>query len=188
MSTATHDTVWLGRGGQGAFTAARLLGLAAARFGRRHALAFPSFGPERRGAPVFAYTRLADTPLEDRSPVARADAVVVMDTSLLAQVPTPFIHAGTLVLLNAAAPRARPPLPGRVRHFDAHALALEVLGSAHANTALLGYLTGLTGVVAASALEAAIRSEFGEGLRCARNLEAFRRARALALDSLERAA
>jgi len=38
------EVLWHGRGGQGAFTAARLLGAAAMEAGL-HALAFPSFGP-----------------------------------------------------------------------------------------------------------------------------------------------
>lgn len=39
------EILWHGRGGQGAFTAARLLGAAASLDDGRHALAFPSFGP-----------------------------------------------------------------------------------------------------------------------------------------------
>ena len=45
-----------GRGGQGAVTAAELLSVAAFLEGK-HAQAFPSFGPERSGAPV-SYTHL----------------------------------------------------------------------------------------------------------------------------------
>lgn len=51
---------WHGRGGQGGFTASRLLGIAAGMFQDKHALAFPSFGPERRGAPVLAFTKIDD--------------------------------------------------------------------------------------------------------------------------------
>ena len=51
---------WHGRGGLGAFTAARLLGCAVSLFEGKYALAFPSFGPERRGAPVFAFTGIDD--------------------------------------------------------------------------------------------------------------------------------
>ena len=48
-----------GRGGQGAVTSAELLALAAIDEGR-YAQAFPSFGPERRGAPVTAFLRVDD--------------------------------------------------------------------------------------------------------------------------------
>ncbi|HTY24473.1 MAG TPA: 2-oxoacid:acceptor oxidoreductase family protein, partial [Desulfomonilaceae bacterium] len=42
-----------GRGGQGAVTCAELVAQAAIGLGK-YATAFPSFGPERRGAPVVA--------------------------------------------------------------------------------------------------------------------------------------
>ena len=45
-----------GRGGQGAVTSAELLARAAINE-NRFAQAFPSFGPERRGAPVQAFAR-----------------------------------------------------------------------------------------------------------------------------------
>ena len=61
------EVLWHGRGGQGAFTAARLLGAAASMADGRHALAFPSFGPERRGAPMRAFTKMADAPIGDRT-------------------------------------------------------------------------------------------------------------------------
>ena len=47
---------WHGRGGQGAVTAAEILAHAAINEGK-YAQAFPSFGPERRGAPVLAFNR-----------------------------------------------------------------------------------------------------------------------------------
>ena len=56
---------WHGRGGQGGFTASRLLGIAASVHGGKHALAFPSFGPERRGAPVLAFTKIDDSKIHD---------------------------------------------------------------------------------------------------------------------------
>ncbi|MDR1922639.1 MAG: 2-oxoacid:acceptor oxidoreductase family protein [Candidatus Adiutrix sp.] len=88
--------VWHGRGGQGAFTAARLLGAAYALGGmkengrtdggepEKYALAFPSFGPERRGAPMRAFTKLSDVLIHDRSEIARADFVVFLDETLYA--------------------------------------------------------------------------------------------------------
>ena len=45
-----------GRGGQGAVTTAELVAAAAVNEGR-FSQAFPSFGPERRGAPVVAFCR-----------------------------------------------------------------------------------------------------------------------------------
>ena len=78
------EILWHGRGGQGAFTAARLLGAACSMAEGRHALAFPSFGPERRGAPMRAFTKLDDRAIGDRSAIVRADYVVYLDETLLA--------------------------------------------------------------------------------------------------------
>ena len=75
------QVLWHGRGGQGAFTAARLLGAAYALNGG-FALAFPSFGPERRGAPIRAFTKLSDTPIADRSEIKNADYTVFLDAAL----------------------------------------------------------------------------------------------------------
>jgi pyruvate ferredoxin oxidoreductase gamma subunit len=66
------QVIWKGRGGQGAFTAARLLGAAWVNKGG-YALAFPSFGPERRGAPVSAFTKLDDKPVADRGEIENPD-------------------------------------------------------------------------------------------------------------------
>lgn len=52
------EFIWHARGGQGAFTAARCLGAAAALSAGAYALAFPTFGPERRGAPMRAFTKI----------------------------------------------------------------------------------------------------------------------------------
>ncbi len=74
-----------GRGGQGVVTAAELLSVAAFAEGK-DALAFPTFGSERTGAPVTAFCRIADCPIRSREPIVEPDALVVQDTTLLHQV------------------------------------------------------------------------------------------------------
>ncbi|MGD8988840.1 MAG: 2-oxoacid:acceptor oxidoreductase family protein, partial [Syntrophobacterales bacterium] len=71
-----------GRGGQGAVTSAELTALAAIEQGK-YAQAFPSFGPERRGAPVMAYVRVSDEPIRTREKIYEPDIVVVLDPTLL---------------------------------------------------------------------------------------------------------
>ncbi|MDR1821761.1 MAG: 2-oxoacid:acceptor oxidoreductase family protein [Oscillospiraceae bacterium] len=75
------EILWHGRGGQGAFTAARILGAAAVRSGG-YALAFPSFGPERRGAPMRAFTKLDNSPISDRSEITAPSFTVYLDETL----------------------------------------------------------------------------------------------------------
>src|SRR3990170_311735 len=71
-----------GRGGQGSVTCAELLALAAIGEGK-YAQAFPSFGPERRGAPVVAFCRISDQPIRIRANVYEPDIVMVLDSTLL---------------------------------------------------------------------------------------------------------
>lgn len=172
-----HETVWLGRGGQGAFTAARLLGIAAMLSGKQ-AMALPSFGPERRGAPVFAYTRIDQGPVYDRSAVRRADVAVVLDESLLTQVATAFLTPDTLLIIDSEDESGAPPavVAGRVVRIPARRIAREVLGSEHTNAVLFGALVGLTGVVPQADAEEAIRRELGLGSKGEKNLTAFRQA------------
>ena len=71
-----------GRGGQGAVTAAEILAKAAFKDGN-YSQAFPFFGVERRGAPVMAFTRIDDKPIELRYQVYNPDYVLVLDDGLL---------------------------------------------------------------------------------------------------------
>lgn len=48
MNGGNYEIVFFGRGGQGAVTAAQVMALAAVSRGL-YALAYPEFGPERRG-------------------------------------------------------------------------------------------------------------------------------------------
>ena len=73
---------WHGRGGQGAVTSVEMLALAAIEEGQ-YAQGFPSFGPERRGAPVAAFNRVDNKRIKVRSGVYDPDVVVVLDPSLV---------------------------------------------------------------------------------------------------------
>ncbi len=181
-----HESVWLGRGGQGAFTAARLLGLAAVRFAGRHALAFPSFGPERRGAPVFGFVRIDDAPIVDRGMIKKADAAIIMDTSLATQLTLDFLQSSTLVIMDDHV--AWQPPTWRVVRVPAREIARNLLGTEHTNTILLGMLIGLTDLLPVSAVQAAIESDFGHGQQASKNVAAFLHAVELSGKSLNRGA
>ena len=72
-----------GRGGQGAVTAANLLVAAALNDGNKGVQAFPSFGAERRGAPVRAFARVSGDEIHLRSEVYTPDLVIVLDESIM---------------------------------------------------------------------------------------------------------
>ena len=161
MSESTIEILWYGRGGQGCFTAARLLGAAATLYGGKCALAFPAFGPERRGAPVFGYTRIADRPITDRSEIAAADCAVAMDESLLSPIFWGRIRYGGTVLVNTRAEHITSVPTGiQVVPFDAATLAQRILGKPIVNTALLGALLGENPLIPLEAAERAVAHEF----------------------------
>ena len=152
---------WHGRGGQGGFTASRLLGIAASVHGGKHALAFPSFGPERRGAPVLAFTKIDDTKIHDRSEVQNSDYVVVMDETLVTPGFEKGIRAGATILINTEnIEKYREVLKGfLVMGIDASTLAMEILGRPITNTAMYGALAAASGLVSKEAAIASIRTE-----------------------------
>lgn len=80
-----HDLTeirWHARAGQGAKSASNILALALLRTGKS-VQSFPEYGPERRGAPLRAYTRYADRPVRRHDAIEEPDLVVVLDASLL---------------------------------------------------------------------------------------------------------
>lgn len=92
---------WHARAGQGAKTASQLYATALLQAGR-YVQAFPEYGPERRGAPLRAYTRVDDKPIRRHDSVTRPDAVVVLEPSLVHEVDVAegLVPDG-FVLLNA---------------------------------------------------------------------------------------
>ncbi len=63
-------------------TASRIVGTAAFREGH-YAQDSPLYGAERRGAPMAAFTRIADPPILERGVIAEPDIVVIADETLL---------------------------------------------------------------------------------------------------------
>jgi 2-oxoacid:acceptor oxidoreductase gamma subunit (pyruvate/2-ketoisovalerate family) len=98
------EIVFFARGGQGAVTASQILATAAFQEGR-YAQAFPSFGVERRGAPVTAYARIDERPIMERSTIVKADYVIVLAPSLLkSSKPLDVLREGGCALLNVDHP------------------------------------------------------------------------------------
>ena len=90
-----------GRGGQGAVTSAELIAVAAIGVGK-YAQAFPSFGPERRGAPVVAFCRVDDKRILARTQVYEPDVVVVLDSGLLTLInPVEGLKPNGILIINS---------------------------------------------------------------------------------------
>jgi pyruvate ferredoxin oxidoreductase gamma subunit len=134
---------WHARAGQGAKTAAQLLAEALLRAGKS-VQAFPEYGPERRGAPVRAYTRVADRPIRRHDTVTEPDVVVVLEPSLVGEGDVvEGLRPDGLLLLNAeSAPAA--PTSARVDCVPATRLAAAA-GSRFANLVMTGAVAAALG-------------------------------------------
>jgi pyruvate ferredoxin oxidoreductase gamma subunit len=167
-----------GRGGQGAVTSAELVARAAIETGK-WATAFPSFGPERRGAPVVAFARVDDRPIKLRSKIYNPDVVIVLDPSLLDIAnPTEGLREGGILIINSSHDsdtlKKKLSYSGRIAVVDAGRIAKEVLGLPITNTTMVGALVKATGLLAVDALTEPFKQRFGK--IAAKNLQAMQRA------------
>lgn len=156
-----------GRGGQGVVTAAELLSMAAFDQGL-HSLALPSFGSERTGAPVMASCRISDRPIRSHDPVTRPSVVVIQDPTLLhnPDVLAGLTRDGTVVVNTSRDPvelgELGVELGPRQRWVSVPAteLSRRLLGRPLPNTALVGAVAGVTGLLEPAAVNSAIRRRF----------------------------
>ena len=148
------EILWHGRGGQGAFTAARLLGAAyVLRDDNSYALAFPSFGPERRGAPIRAFTKLDDKPIGNRSEVEKADYSIFLDDTLFSEEAFTELKPNGKILLNTKKIVDDP----RVIVLDGDTLAEQILKLPITNTVMLGAFATVFDGISTLQIEEAIR-------------------------------
>ncbi len=167
-----------GRGGQGAVTSAELLAVAAINEGR-YAQAFPSFGPERRGAPVIAYCRIDDHPIRIRANIYEPDLVLVLDGSILkiVDVAAGLKADGILVANTPLSPeeiRSKLNIQQTVATVNATKIAMEALGLPITNTTMLGSLIKASGVIDRDSLIEPLRMRFGRIAE--KNISAYQRA------------
>ncbi|MDH5375725.1 MAG: 2-oxoacid:acceptor oxidoreductase family protein, partial [Candidatus Bathyarchaeota archaeon] len=99
MLKKISEVRWHGRGGQGAWTASELLARASIHEGK-YIQSFPEFGPERMGAPVAAFTRISNEPIQIHCAVYNPDVVAVLDPTLLKTVPVTrgLNEEGTIII------------------------------------------------------------------------------------------
>ncbi len=127
------------------------------------AQAFPSFGVERRGAPVEAYVRIDDEEITDRSQVHEPDYVVIQDASLIefVDVSRGIDEDGAIVVNTADDPEELDiTTDASMVTVDATNIAMEHLGKPIMNTALMGAFASATGVLETESMEEVIMSEF----------------------------
>ena len=157
-----------GRGGQGVVTAAEMLSIAAFEQGR-HAMAFPSFGSERTGAPVVAFCRIDDREIRLREPILEPDVLIIQDPTLLHQVDVfQGLRPDGYVLINSTrsfdelgvGDIAKKFRHERLTNVPATEIAMKHLGRPVANAVLLGGFAALSGLITLDAVSHAIRDKF----------------------------
>ncbi len=144
---------WHGRGGQGAKTAALLVADAALASGK-YVQAFPEYGPERMGAPVAAFNRIASKPILIHSCVTNPDVVIVLDPTLTDSIDvTEGVSQDGTIIVNTeksvADIRNELGIAGNIKVFavDASTISKETIGRDIPNTPMLGALIKATGIL-----------------------------------------
>lgn len=157
---------WHGRGGQGAWTASELFARAAIAEGK-YIQSFPEFGPERMGAPVTAFTRISTEPIRLHCAVYNPDVVAVLDPTLLKTVKVAdglSEEGGNIIVNSKETPsdvrKALNTDRGKVWTVPASEISMKILGMPITNTAMLGAVARVTGIVNLETVEKMIRERF----------------------------
>lgn len=179
-----HEVIWHGRGGQGVVIAAQILAESAYLQGFKGVTSAPTFGPERRGAPLTASTRISDTPIRTFSQIEKADISVVLDPSLFGIVDIlGSLKPNGLLLINTQQKAEEVKIEGclglRIATLDAAAIAIRFHllkeGSPMVNTPMLGVLSKASGLVSLDHIEKGLKWKLSGGA-AATNIAALRAA------------
>lgn len=170
-----YDIVFFGRGGQGAVTAAQIIAEAAFLKGL-YAQAFPKFGIERRGAPVNAFARISEEPIEYRGGMKAADYAIVTDMMSV----SPHVlfqntkKTGSVVLNSTLPADGFMPFKQRAHRedilvfaVDATGISTEVFGETAipiTSVAMIGAFAAASGLLDLGSIEKALTTFFDASL------------------------
>ena len=168
-----------GRGGQGAVLAAKILAKALVVEGK-YIKGVPSFGFERRGAPVAAFLRFDDHVIRQTTNIYRPDWVVCLDPTLFKTVDIfEGVREDRGILVQATALSMTeltiPPQIVKAGLCDAVRIALDVFGRSITNTVMLGALVRTTDVVSLDCLTSVLGEVAFRDAALEANVEAVRR-------------
>jgi len=177
MQQQLTEIRWHARAGQGAVTAAKLVAETALELDR-YIQAMPEYGPERMGAPIQAFTRISEDPIEIHNNIEFPGVIVVLDETLL---PIVDVASGLtrdgIIIVNTCSPPAAvrtalgPPaavrtalgIPhGTVATVDATGISLDTLKRDMPNTPMIGALAKLTGLFTLEQISQHLAKTFGK--------------------------
>lgn len=184
----TLEVIFFARGGQGAKSTAEILAQAAVKEGR-FVQAFPSFGPERSGAPTKTYLRLSNNEIRTHEPVLDPDLVVVLDDTLLDSEEVTFnLDKNEFLIINSelsehevraklAAKGGR--FEGKIYPIDASGISMKIIGQARPNTVILGKFVKVSEAVTLKGVTDEFREIFEKKIgkeNCEKNIQAIENA------------
>jgi len=152
-----------GRGGQGTVVASKVLADAIAKEGK-YVQAYPEFGVERRGAPVYAFLRIDDKPIYDKSRIYRPDHVVVVDPTLIENIDvTEGLKDGGWIIVNSEKSPDELDFSKkfRIATINAKEIAIKhklgTLATPIVNTAIVGAVVKILGLAKIESVLGAVR-------------------------------
>jgi len=153
-----------GRGGQGAVLAGGILATALVQEGK-YVVAVPSFGFERRGAPVASYLRFDAREIRQMTNIYCPDCVLCIDPTVARAVNVfEGVKDGAVLVQTTSKPLGDfqlPPQIGTVGLCDAVSIALDIFKRSITNTIMLGAFARTTGLVSLDSLRVGLeRSDF----------------------------
>lgn len=178
------EIIFYARGGQGAKTAAEIIAQAALREGK-FVQAFPSFGPERSGAPTKTYVRVSSNPIRTKEPIVDPDVVIILDETLIETEKgmTTNLDKNEALIINSIKDSSEIAqqlgFNGRVYPVDANKISMDIVGQPRPNTVILGKIVQVTEVVQLKSIISEFRSLFQEKIgkeNCEKNISAIEKA------------
>lgn len=166
-----------GLGGQGAVTAAHILGTAAYMDGLQSTVN-PFFGAEKRLAPAESYVRISPEKIHEKGEVLYPNIIMIYHPHVITLgkcYTMPFfdgLQENGVMLINSDSPleicddelKRLAALKARIFYIPATQLALDIAGSElSTNIAMLGGLYGIRRPTTMESLEAAMLERFGGG-------------------------
>ncbi|MDO8523073.1 MAG: 2-oxoacid:acceptor oxidoreductase family protein [bacterium] len=147
-----------GHGGDGVVTAAKILAWGVIEGEGKNAQMFPTFGPERSGAPVVCSVRICERPLP--IPIENPDIIVVFKTALKDDGVFGGIGENSVVIVDSPEPAIKiaKALGRPIWSLDASGISKTELGKALPGIALFGALVKATGIVGRNSMFLAIRN------------------------------
>jgi len=177
------EIIFHARGGQGAKSAAEILAQAALGEGK-FVQAFPSFGPERSGAPTKTYVRISDHEIRTREPIVDPDIVIVLDETLLeATKVTDGLDKNEALIINSRKPAHEISelikFSGKIYPVDANGISMEIVGQPRPNTVILGKIVKIAEIVKLESVVSEFRKIFEAKIgkeNCDKNILAIEKA------------